>query len=179
MRRMSAIKKEEKIEQMLHALRSVHPKYEVMFAIGHTTGLRISDVLGLRSNILTKGKIVVKEKKTGKKKEVVLTQEVRSLVESYCKRYRLAPREFLIFSRDYERDKHLSRVQAYRIMRAVGEEIGLEGIGTHCMRKTFAQRKFEATGDIVALQKEMNHRYVGTTIMYLANGDLSNIRFGD
>lgn len=176
---MSAIKESENIDQMLHALKSVHPKYEVMFAIGHTTGLRISDILGLRSNILTKKNIVVKEKKTGKKRIVVLTEDVRDLVENHCKRYRLTGREYLIFSRDYERDKHLSRVQAYRVMRSVGSDLGMEGIGTHCMRKTFAQRKYEATGDIVALQRELNHKYVGTTIMYLANGNLNNIRFGD
>lgn len=177
MRSMSAIKKDENITAMLHDLRLMHAKYEVLFAIGYTTGLRVSDVLSLRANILTKEKIVIKEQKTGKKRTIELTQWVRELIERHCKRYRLCPRDFLVFSRDYQRDKHLSRVQAYRIMRSVGAELGLEGIGTHCMRKTFAQRQYERTGDIVGVQEVLNHKYLTTTILYLANGDLSKVRF--
>lgn len=173
---MCAIKGFENIELMLHRLRQIHPKYEVLFAIGYSTGLRVSDVLALRGNILAKEYVSVKEKKTGKYKRVELMDSVRSLVERHIKRYRLAPSDYLVFSRDYERRRSLSRVQAYRVMRAVGADLGFNFIGTHCMRKTYAQSRYRATGDIVGLQKELNHKYLSTTIMYLANGGLKNLK---
>jgi len=174
---MSAIKKDTDIDMMLHRLAQKHPKYAILFAIGHTTGLRISDVLALRANILNKDKIQIKEQKTGKPRQIILTQDVRDLVEKHCRRYRLSSRDFLIFSHDYDRKRHLSRVQAYRVMRSVGADMGLDRIGTHCMRKTYAQSQYKATGDIVATQKELNHKYLTTTILYLADGDLTKIKF--
>ena len=45
---------------------------------------------------------------------------------------------------------------------------GLNGhIATHSLRKSFAQRLYEATGDIFAVQEMLGHRNVSTTQKYL------------
>jgi site-specific recombinase XerD len=80
---------------------------------------------------------------------------------------RLLKGDYLIFSQPWKKDKALSRVQAWRIIARMAKLAGLERIGTHSMRKTFATELFNATGSFEAVQGALNHKYLSTTISYL------------
>ena len=60
------------------------------------------------------------------------------------------------------------RTAAHEILKKAFDAAGLNGkLATHSMRKSYAQRLYEATGDIYAVQEMLGHRNVTTTQAYL------------
>ena len=81
--------------------------------------------------------------------------------------------EFLFPSRQKNSDgvrSHVTRVQAYRYIKKVAEELGIDNFGMHSFRKTFGYFYYQETKDIVKLMQIFNHssqqvtrRYIGLT----------------
>jgi site-specific recombinase XerD len=61
-------------------------------------------------------------------------------------------------------------VQAWRILREACETNELTGkLGTHCMRKTFAQKIYHQLGfDLIRTKQALGHQHIGTTERYLS-----------
>jgi integrase len=107
----------------------------MLFVIGINTGLRISDILKLRvKDVQDKTHVTLTEKKTGKVKRFRINEQLKKEVDAYIKG--MDPEAFLFESQRSDKDgnkKAISRVQAYRILNAAAEEIGLEEVGTHTL----------------------------------------------
>jgi integrase len=143
-----------------------------MLLVGIETGLRISDILKLRVRDVAPEMAVI-EQKTSKTKRparrLVLRPELVEALRSYSEIMRLNPDDFLVYSRENAKGKHLSRVQAYRVMASIASELSLSSIGTHSMRKTYARNKYALKNDLRALQDDFNHRDEITTLSYLVS----------
>ena len=64
--------------------------------------------------------------------------------------------------------QRMSRRTAHDVLKKAFEDAGLNGhLATHSMRKSFAQRLYDRTGDIFAVQEMLGHRNVATTQKYL------------
>ena len=62
----------------------------------------------------------------------------------------------------------MSRRTAHDVLKKAFELAGLNGhLATHSLRKSFAQRLYEQTGDIFAVQEMLGHKSVATTQKYL------------
>ena len=62
----------------------------------------------------------------------------------------------------------LSRGQAHNILREAFHQAGLNGkVATHSLRKSFAQRFYDVTGDIYMVKELLGHKNVVTTQEYL------------
>ena len=62
----------------------------------------------------------------------------------------------------------MSRRTAHNVLKTAFMDAGLNGhLATHSMRKSFAQRLYDRTGDIFAVQEMLGHRNVATTQKYL------------
>ena len=62
----------------------------------------------------------------------------------------------------------LNRRTAHAVLKVAFEDAGLNGkLATHSMRKSFAQRLYEETRDIFAVQEMLGHKSVATTQAYL------------
>ena len=62
----------------------------------------------------------------------------------------------------------MTRRAAHNVLKSAFEAAGLNGhLATHSLRKSFAQRLYEQTGDIFACQEMLGHRSVATTQEYL------------
>lgn len=160
----------EMVEAYKKGLRKYGQKYEVLFMVGVSTGLRISDILPLRYGDFLPGKRVlrVKEQKTEKVRNVKVSKELRYYLLRNLDYYGFELDNYLVPGRQ---GKPLSRQQAYRTLRRAGEENGLECLGTHSMRKTYAVELYKSTGDVRKVQKELNHKYESTTIVnYILSG---------
>ena len=71
-------------------------------------------------------------------------------------------------SRNGRGEKRMSRRTAHDVLKDAFEAAGLNGhLATHSMRKSFAQRLYDRTGDIFAVQEMLGHRNVSTTQKYL------------
>ena len=64
-------------------------------------------------------------------------------------------------------NRPLTRVQAYNILKEVGEEFGVENLGTHTMRKTFGYHYYKKTKDVATLMKMFNHSDPSITLKYI------------
>ena len=62
----------------------------------------------------------------------------------------------------------MSRRTAHDVLKSAFEVAGLNGhLATHSLRKSFAQRLYDRTGDIFAVQEMLGHKSVTTTQKYL------------
>lgn len=149
----------------IETLKRVHPKYGILCRIGFETGLRISDILALKSKTINSGYFHVTEKKTQKRRKITLNKTTLAEIDKYAKQFRLKENDFLVYGR--ERSKPLSRIQAYRVIKK--NLRGMGNLGTHTFRKTYALMHYRKYGDIKKLSKELNHKYLSTTLGYLIN----------
>ena len=71
-------------------------------------------------------------------------------------------------SRNGRGAQRMSRRTAHDILKTAFMAAGLNGhLATHSLRKSFAQRLYDRTGDIFAVQEMLGHRNVATTQTYL------------
>jgi site-specific recombinase XerD len=64
----------------------------------------------------------------------------------------------------------ISRVHAWEILQEAYDANNLTGqLGTHAMRKTFANRVYEKLGrDLVKTQRALGHKNINSTVSYLS-----------
>jgi integrase len=151
---------------LVSLLHAVHPKYGVLWKLGTSTGLRVSDLLRLRVRDIVPYSEVT-ERKTGKKRKLELTAAMHAEIMAYAAQFGLKPRDYIVFSTEYAKHKPLSRSQAWRIIARTSSKMGLSFIGAHSMRKTYAHTIYASTGELGAVQKALNHKYLETTLTYL------------
>jgi integrase len=164
-----------------------------MFALGFYTGLRISDILRLKWGQITSGpEVVVVEKKTGKARRIQLNPDLQTIIKEARKaageRGALpAPEEFVFTSkRGPSIGSPLTVVGANIRIRETLEEYGIQtqNASSHCLRKTFARRVYEANGrtedGLILLSQILNHtgpamtrKYIGLTREVVAEAYMS------
>jgi integrase len=163
-------------------LREKSERNYIMFMIGIYSGLRISDILKLRvRDVRNRDRIMIREKKTGKERRFPVNKALKKDLDKYVEE--MHDYEYLIKSRK-DRNKPITRQQAWTILQTAGEKFGVQKIGTHTMRKTFGYHMYQQTHDIVAIQKILNHatqeytlRYIGVTQDTLDTA-INNLSFG-
>jgi integrase len=75
-------------------------------------------------------------------------------------------KEYLFQSRKGD-NKPISRVQAYRVLKKAGKEIGQQKVGTHTLRKTFGYHHYKKNKDVALLQRIFNHSSPSITLDYI------------
>ena len=158
------------LNQFKENLRERGSKYYIMALIGFNTGLRISDILTLKADIVHGNHILIKEKKTGKTKRFLINDYLKKELNQYIQAEQLRPDDYLIYSnkKDLEgNQKAISRVQAYTVLREEGEKLGLSEVGTHTLRKTFGYWHYKQYKDIAILQEIFNHSAPSITLKYI------------
>ena len=162
------IKNREQIEQMKEAI-GAEGRYRerVLFILGINSGLRISDLLNLRWKDVSEGSVKVKEQKTGKVKRFPLND---ACVEALRSIPRGEPKEYIFVShsnRNGSESKPWTRQYVWQVLSEAAAVVGLEEVGTHTLRKTFAYHVFTATKNLTLVQKLLNHSSPATTLRYL------------
>lgn len=144
----------------------------VMVVLGVSTVLRISDLLRLKwedvydeNRKVFQTHVVVTEHKTGKTRKIALNKQVLHALRLYLPRRRGT----YIFTSNRKEDKAISRVQAWRIIRAAVAAVGITGkIACHSLRKTwgfFACRSGEVP--LAVIVRIYNHSSFSVTLRYL------------
>lgn len=142
-------------------------KYAVIFELGINSGLRISDILGLKvRDVRDKSKVRLREQKTGKVKFFQLKDQLRELLNDFC--YGKDDDSWLFPGRQ---NKKLDRSQVYRRINEAIHFLKIDAnVGTHTLRKTFGYHHYKQFHDIAVLQEIFNHtspevtkRYIGIT----------------
>ena len=153
-----------KIAEFSDALKE-QPRNYLMFILGIHTGLRISDILNLKvSDVRDKERIRLKEKKTGKEKTFPIPEAVKPLIQEYVKG---KDNEDYLFKSREGKNKPITRFQAYILLNNRGKAVGLSGIGTHTLRKTFGYHHYKKFKDVALLMNIFNHSSPSVTMKYI------------
>ncbi|USK85713.1 site-specific integrase [Peribacillus asahii] len=158
------IRDKETLQEIKKFLKETNERNYILFLLGIYTGLRISDILLLRVRDVEGWNIFIKEKKTGKPRDIKMPSELKKAIRNYIKG---KPKdEFLIKSRE-GKNKPITRGMAYVILNQIADEFGLERIGTHSLRKTYGYQHYKQFNDVVSLQKLLNHSDPKETLVYI------------
>lgn len=149
------------------ALYRRHSRYGLLWRLGVASGLRISDLLRLQPKRIRRGKVSVKELKTGKRRTIIFDRPTLSAIQQHINRHRLLPDDFLFYRSALRRDVPMSRQWARKVIAREASQFGLSGIGAHSMRKIYACNMYRATGSIEAVRAALNHSRAETTLIYL------------
>ena len=149
-------------------------KYCLLISIGAFTGLRISDLLGLRYCDLTEGSILtITEKKTNKLRRIKLNEDLLSLIKRVKTKQLIEDDSQYIFINRYGTkpiDKSWTNVSLKKILKKY--KVDVEGnVSSHMLRKTLGRRVLELNNysdqSIVLLMELFGHSSVGITKRYL------------
>lgn len=139
----------------------------MMVLLGVNTALRFSDLRRLTVDKVKYNQIVQRDKKTRKENKITLNSEIYDELMKYIKRQELTDVDYLFWSQKGV-NKPLSRVQGYNIIQEIKEGCKIRyQIGTHTLRKTFGYWFYKQYGDVVALQRILNHSTPAMTLIYI------------
>lgn len=146
--------------EIVHLLAALQPKNRLACEISLFTGLRINDVLALKTEHAQKGRFTVREEKTGK------TRTVRLPADLQRRALNCAGQHFVFEGRLNGR-KHRTRQAVFKDLRRVARLFGVrEHISPHSLRKVFAVEEYSKYGDLARVKKLLNHNEEAVTVLY-------------
>lgn len=146
--------------------------------VAFDTGLRIGDVLRLRTKQIKQKTFTVTEQKTGKKRRIKLSEEMKRQLQA------VAGSEY-VFPGRLDKSRPRTRQAVWKDIKRVQGVLENEGylqqtdtgrhsknnkkpvFGTHTGRKTFARRYYDNTGDLAGLREKLNHQRDEITAVYI------------
>lgn len=165
MKFVQPIRDKEHVREMTELLESKNERDLIMWLIGIYTGLRVSDILTLRvRHVKGTNYITLKERKTEKTKRILIIPRLRRALDKYIEGKK--DNEFLLKSRE-GKNKPITRVRAYAILKDAAAELGITEVGTHTMRKTFGYQMYQRDKDVAMLQDIFSHSSPYITLKYI------------
>ncbi|MEK4221494.1 tyrosine-type recombinase/integrase [Bacillus sp. FSL W8-0116] len=163
-------------------LRGKNKRDYLLFMVGISSALRISDILNLKVKDVWTGKkpveyIDLNEKKTGKYKRFPVTPNLSKAIKEYMAEYNGKPDDYLFVSR-VGQNKPITRQYANLMLNNACDMVGItEPFGTHGMRKTWGYWAFKQGISLDYISIALNHRSIAETKRYLGllQEDLDNI----
>ncbi|MBO7435188.1 tyrosine-type recombinase/integrase [bacterium] len=149
---------EREVDRVLSALM---PSNRLAFRVSLHTGLRISDVLSLKTKDL-KPQFWITESKTGKRKRVNLPGPLLADLRAHAGKV-------WVFPHRTKPDQHRTRQAVWADVKRARIAFRLpQNIGTHSARKFYAVQLYEKYGSFDRVVKALNHakKYPETTMIY-------------
>ena len=146
-------------KELDHVLAALTPSNALVAQVSLHTGLRVSDVLALRTDQLAP-RFYITEQKTGKRKLVGLPGPLLDAIKAQAGTVWAFP------GRDPE--NHRSRQAVWKDVKRAATAFRVPAnIGAHSFRKTYAQDVMDACGDVERVRRALNHSSDTVTMLYL------------
>jgi integrase len=143
----------------------------VLIVVGIHTALRVSDILRLKWDDLydfergrVRRSVTITEKKTGKPKTFALNDCAVNALLLYAG---TAAKPGGAIIENVRTGNAISRIQAYRIVRAAAEALDLGRVSCHSLRKTFGYHAWKSGVSPVVIMEIYNHSSFAVTRRYL------------
>lgn len=145
-----------------------------IYSIGYANGLRISDILNLRVKALYIKQPTITEIKTKKRKRIYIPAETRKELLTACEKRSATETDYIFISNATGRP--YSRQAVWKAFKKAEERAQAEtgkaiNVGTHSMRKAYAQKLLRKGKNYKEIQAKMNHNQLGDTLRYLIGGE--------
>ena len=156
-------------------MRHVQSDYRPLFILAAETGFRIDDVLKIRQWQASKSVLTLREEKTGKTRSVLLSDRAKEAIKQQLAtcgavgslRYLFPTRT----NRSEQKRRKLHRSTAHRHFAEAVKKAGFSNCGytVHSLRKIYARNLYQKTGSALAVQRDLNHDNLNTTLLYIAD----------
>lgn len=146
-------------EYLEHLLFALMPENRLACEVCLKTGLRISDVLSLKTADLSERMTVV-EQKTGKKKRITLGKRL-------CAELLEIAGEYYVFEHRDDPRRHRTRQAVYMDIKRATKAFRIKAnFSTHSIRKIYAVDLMRKYGDIEKVRLALNHNNETVTLIY-------------
>lgn len=144
-----------------------------IYTIGAHNGLRVSDVLRLQVQHVRIYRPTIREQKTGKAKRLYIPSKLRQQLIAATKD---KPDTAWLFPSPNDPGKPISRQAVYKAFKAAERKRGGKAhVGTHTMRKNYAQKLLRKGTPLKRIQLKLNHRYLADTLRYVTDKTLDEL----
>lgn len=164
---------EQEVATFLKSFRNI--KHKALFMTIYSAGLRCNEAskLKVRDIDSQRLRIIIRDAKGHKDREVILSSRLLTYLRHYVKIYR--PREYLFYGQDIANPISQSTIQ--KIFRKNLKRSGiLKKASTHTLRHSFATHLMNKGIDIRIIQQLLGHKSIKTTLKYC---HLAKDRFGN
>ncbi len=148
-------------ESFEHILAALMPENRLALSVSLTTGLRIDDVLHLKTEDVRKGRFTIKEMKTGKSRRVRIGAELQDDILRYSGR---------IYAFEHRLDVYRPRTRqaVNKDLKRACECFRVKGVNItpHSARKLYSVRNYKRTCSIERVQELLNHSDESVTMLY-------------
>lgn len=128
-------------------------------AVALQTGLRVGDIVALRS-VTVKRSFTITEQKTGKKRRVKIS-------ESLLRELNSVKGEIYVFEHRTDPQRHRTRQAVYADIRRACKALRIkQNVSPHSLRKHYAVELMKKYNDIAVVKKALNHDNDLTTLLY-------------
>ena len=150
-----------------HVLAALMPANRLAIQVSLATGLRIGDVLEIKTQDLVKGCRTVREGKTGKARRVRLPKQLQEEIMCQCG-------HIYAFPGRSDGKRHRTRQTVYKDIRRAADAFRLRAhISCHTARKCFAVEQYHKYHDSKQVQKLLNHSNEAVTLIYIMADELT------
>lgn len=153
-----------------HVLAALMPENRLAVMVSIATGLRIDDVLHLRTAWLDRERFTIKEMKTGKSRRVYLPKALRDDLRQISGRW-------WVFENRLDPKKPRTRQAVYKdIKRAqtLFRSTKKLQLSPHSARKLYAVNQYKRLGSLEKVQKLLNHSNEAVTILYALADEITD-----
>lgn len=137
------------------------PPNRLALEVSLYTGLRLSDVLSLRTQNI-KQRFSIQEQKTGKRKHIYLPKELQE-------RMLMQAGQIYVFPHRLDGKKHRTRQAVWKDINRSMKLFRIPKdlvVSPHTCRKVYAVERFRKTGNLKEVQQLLNHSSEGVTAIY-------------
>lgn len=142
-----------------------------MLEILYGSGLRVSELIGLKLNNLYMEEGFMRIFGKGSKERLVpLGSEAAKFLQMYIKEWRIhlsikeGSESFVFLNR---RGSGISRIMVFKIIKSLIKEVGIQkNVSPHTFRHSFATHLIEGGADLRAVQEMLGHESIITTEIY-------------
>lgn len=150
-------------EELGHVYAALMPANRLALQVSEVTGLRIGDVLALRTEQIVKGqRITAHESKTGKSRRIYIPRLLHTQLLAQAG-------EVWVFPGARDPHKHRTRQAVWADIKRAAKAFRLpQNVSPHSLRKVYAVGEWERTGDLGKVGRQLNHSeyHPETTMLY-------------
>lgn len=152
-----------------HVLYALTYENRLACKVAIETGLRIGDVLSIRTEQLRKkNSFTITEQKTGKKRSVRLSAALKKELQTISG-------AVFVFEHRTDPMKHRTRQAVYKDIKRAAKLFRVkQNLTPHTIRKLYAVDSLRKTGDLDKVRKLLNHDSIEVTMLYALADILSN-----
>lgn len=152
---------------MSHILAALTYENRLAITVSLLTGLRIGDVLNLRSRDLLRDRFTITEEKTLKRRTIRIPDQLRDELQSIAGK-------IFVFENRLSARKHRTRQAVYKDIKRAARAFRIKSnISCHTARKIYAVSEYKKDFSVARVKKLLNHSSEAVTMIYAIADELT------